>query len=157
MTGRIRTLLLNLDHRVALGVGWLRRRLGFRGAALAAFATFDLVWAWSLLDPAAARGLRAAPTYQVVIRLGGYLNQQHPLWPWAIGMGAIGLLLGVQAWMRDDRTAFAAAIAVKVIWAVATLACWPAARWQILRPSIVFLTLAALVSVCAAGLPFKVD
>jgi hypothetical protein len=113
------------------------------------------VWAWSLVDPAAAQALKTAPTYHVVIRLGASLAEQHPLWPWAAAMAGIGLLCGWQAWLDDDRAAFGAAIGIKIIWVAATVATWPVAHWQILRPSIVFATLAALVSVCAAGLPFR--
>jgi hypothetical protein len=149
--------LLRLTRRTRRGRRRPLRRLGFRGAALLAFAVFDLVWAWSLVDPAAAQSLRSAPTYYVIIRLGAYLTQQHPLWPWAVGMATIGLLCGVQAWMDDDRAAFGAAIGIKVIWVTATLATWPIAHWQVLRPTIVFITLAALVSVCATGLPFRRD
>ncbi|HEV8653099.1 MAG TPA: hypothetical protein VG276_27835 [Actinomycetes bacterium] len=144
----IRDSLLTLDHRVALLAEWMRRRVGYRGAALGAFATFDLVWAWSLIDPTAARPLKQAPTYHVVLALA-------PLWVWALGMAAIGVLLGVQAWMDDDRLAYAAAIGIKLIWATATVATWPVAHWQILRPTVIFLTLATLVSVCAAGLPVR--
>jgi hypothetical protein len=144
----IRDLALALDHRVALAVEWLRRRLGFRGAALLSFGLFDVVWASSLVDPVASRPLKTAPTYRVVVGLA-------PLWVWAAVMAGIGLLLFVQAWMVDDRLAYAAAIGIKLVWATATVATFPAAGVQILRPTIVFLTLAALVSVCAAGLPVR--
>jgi hypothetical protein len=40
--GTARNLFLNIDHRVALALNWLRRKLGFRGVALLAFATFRL-------------------------------------------------------------------------------------------------------------------
>jgi len=143
----IRARLLDADHRLALVVGWLQHRLGFRGAALTSFATFDLVWAWSLVDPAASQPLKAAPTYRVILAVA-------PLQFWAVTLAAVGLLCGVQAWMSDDRAAFAAAIGVKLVWAALTIASWPGAHWQILRPTIVFLVLASLVSVCAAGLPF---
>jgi hypothetical protein len=144
----VRTRFLGLDHRAALVVNWAMRTLGFRGVALGAFATFDLVWAWSLIDPTAARPLKQAPTYHVVLALA-------PLWVWALGMAAVGVLCGVQAWMDDDRFAYAAAIGVKLVWATATVASWPVAHWQILRPTVIFLTLATLVSVCAAGLPVR--
>lgn len=142
-------LLLDLDHHLAMVAHRLARQIGYRGAALAAFATFDLVWAWSLIDSAAAKVLKAAPTYQVLLRI-------MPLWGWAAVMGATGILLGVQAWMWDDRWGYSAAIGIKLVWAAATVATWPTAGVQILRPTIVFLTLASLVSVCAAGLPFRV-
>lgn len=146
---RLRVLALEVDHRLALVAHRLARALGFRGAALASFSLFDLVWAWSLVDPAAAKALKVAPTYQVLLRVA-------PLVVWAALMAGVGILTGVQAWMQDDRAAYAAAIGVKLMWAALTVATWPAAGLQVLRPTIVFLTLAALVSVCAAGLPFSV-
>lgn len=142
------SFFLDLDHRIALVAHRLALRLGFRGAALASFATFDLVWAWSLVDPVAAQALKAAPTYQILLRVA-------PLWVWALVMATIGVLCGVQAWMADDRAAFAAAIGIKLIWAALTVATWPSAGMQIFRPTIVFLTLASLVGVCASGLPFR--
>lgn len=145
---RLHVLALEADHRLAIVAHRLARTLGFRGAALLSFSAFDGVWSWSLIDPAAAQPLKVAPTYQVLLRVA-------PLWVWAIILGGVGLLCLVQAWMRDDRAAFAAAIGIKLIWAALTVATWPGAHWQILRPSIVFLVLAALVSVCAAGLPFQ--
>jgi hypothetical protein len=144
----IRDWLLAADHWVAMVGHRLSRRLGFRGAALMAFAIFDLVWASSLVDPVASRPLKNAPTYRVIIGIA-------PLWIWALIMASVGMLLFVQAWMRDDRAAFAAAIGVKLVWATATVATFPFAGVQILRPAIIFLTLAALVSVCAAGLPVR--
>lgn len=144
----VRDLLLHADHRLALVAHRLVQALGFRGAALASFATFDLVWAWSLIDPAAAKALKVAPTYHVLLRVA-------PLVVWAAILASVGILCGIQAWMRDDRAAFAAAIGVKLMWAALTVATWPTAGLQVLRPTIVFLTLAALVSVCAAGLPFS--
>src|SRR5262245_13821315 len=143
-------VLLAADDRAAMVAAWAGRRLGFRGAALASFATFDLVWAWSLVDPTSARGLRAAPTYHVLLQVA-------PLRVWALVMAGIGVLCGIQAWMDDDRAAFAAAISIKPVWAALTLATWPLAGLQVLRPTILFLTLGALVSVCAAGLPYPKD
>jgi hypothetical protein len=151
----IRSRLLDLDHGVALLVNRVMRTLGFRGAALGAFATFDLVWAWSLIDSAAAAPLKAAPTYRVIIGIGSYVSKEYPLLLWAVMMATVGILCGVQAWMDDDRLAYAAAIGIKLIWATATVATWPGAHWQILRPTVIFLTLATLVSVCAAGLPVR--
>jgi len=144
----MKDLFLRFDHRVALAVGWASRTLGFRGAALLSFSAFDLVWASSLVDPVASRPLKTAPTYRVIIGIA-------PLWGWALIMASVGALLFVQAWMIDDRAAFAAAIGVKLVWATATVATFPFAGVQILRPAVIFLTLAALVSVCAAGLPVR--
>lgn len=144
----LRDRLETLDHHAALVAHGAAERLGFRGAALASFATFDLVWAWSLVDPAGAKVLKVAPTYQVLLQVA-------PLWVWAVIMAAVGILCGVQAWMTDDRLAFAAAIGIKLVWAALTVATWPAAGVLVVRPTIIFLTLAALVSVCAAGLPFR--
>jgi hypothetical protein len=146
----IRDSFLAADHRVALAVEWLRRRLGFRGAFLALLATLDLVWAYSLLDPAAARALKAAPTYHVIVAVA-------PLWVWGLLIGAIGVLCGIQCWMRDDRLAFGLAISWKLVWAALTLATWPTTGMAVLRATAVFLILGGIVSVCAAGLPFPED
>jgi hypothetical protein len=133
----------------------LGRKLGYRGAFLASLANFDLIWAWSLFDPADARALRVAPTYRVVVASGRLLSAEHPLWPWMILTATVGVMCGVMAWMKEDRLAFAVAISLKLLWAMYILASWPVAHLQVVRPTLIFLTLASIVSICAAGLPVR--
>jgi len=153
----IRAWLLDADHRLAMVGRRLSRRLGSRGAFLGSIANFDLVWAWTLVDPTAARAAAAAPTYGVIVRMGATISAAHPLWPWAALMGAVGLLCGIQAWRDDDRTAFAAAIFIKVVWIVATLATFKVAGTQVIRPVLIFATIGSFVIIAAAGLPYRTD
>jgi hypothetical protein len=125
----------------------LARHLGFRGAVLATIAEFDLVWGWSLLDPAAARPVSAAASYRAFIVAGRYLVGGRPLLPWAVALLVVGVLCGVQAWMDDDRPAFAAAMGVKVVMLLLTLAAWPEAGVQIVRNVVIWATLAMFVAV----------
>ena len=152
----IRTRLLDLDHRAAMLAHRLARRIGFRGAVLATIATFDVGWGWSLLDPAAARPLTSAAPYHAFIVAGRHLDGGRPLLPWAIALLMVGLLCGVQCWMDDDRPAFAAAMGVKIVMLLMTLAAWPAAGIGIVRSVIIWTTLAMFVAVMSR-LPPKQD
>lgn len=140
--------LLDLDHRLALVAHRLARALGFRGTFLALIATLDLVWAYSWIDPAAARVVKFSPTYRVILGLA-------PLRFWAVLLAGVGLLCGIQCWLDDDRAAFAAAIGIKLMLAALTLAAWPTAGPATMRQATIFLILGGIVSVCAAGLPFR--
>jgi hypothetical protein len=93
--------------------GRAARRLGRRGAALGWFATLDLAFAQSLADPVQQAQLRAAPSYRVIL----YVDPMV----WAAAWLAVGLLCLVQAWMRDDRWAFAAQISLLWVWATLTI------------------------------------
>jgi hypothetical protein len=153
----IRDWLLAADHRVAMVMRWLVRRLGLRGAFLGAIATLDLIWAWSMLDRDTAQPLFSAATFQVIIAYGAKLHHAHPLLPWALLLGTVGLLCLWQAFVDDDRAAFAAAIGIKVLWALLTIAAWPSAHFQVLRGAAQWATLATAVLICAAGLPYRHD
>ena len=97
---------------VAAGV---RRRVGHRGAALLFFAILDVVYCYSLLFPPP----RAQWSSSLV-----FLNRIVPLWVWAVAWGVVGLLCLSRSFRRRDSGAFAAAIGIKVLWAVASLAAW---------------------------------
>ena len=111
----IRARLLDLDHRLALGLHRLARRVGYRGAFLALISLLDLMWAYLLIEPAAAKAFKTAPSSRVIVAVA-------PLWVWALVIGGIGVICGIQACMRDDRLAFGAAISWKVMWSALTLA-----------------------------------
>jgi hypothetical protein len=138
----LRNLFLQLDHRLALAVGWLQRTLGRRGAALLFFGQLDLVVAWSLVDPLSSAPLKAAPTYRVLVAVA-------PLWAWALLWAAVGVVCLIQAWRRSDRLAFGLAIMLKVAWALAMFAAWPLGAPRGWIGGEVWLTLAAFVAVLA--------
>jgi hypothetical protein len=153
----IRDRLLGADHRLAMVAQRLVRRLGLRGAFLGAIGTLDLIWAWSLLDRDTAQPLFGAASFQVIIAYGAKLDHARPLLPWALLLGTVGLLCLWQAFVDDDRAAFAAAIGIKVLWALLTIAAWPTAHFQVLRGAAQWATLATAVLICAAGLPYRHD
>lgn len=92
-----------------------RRRIGHRGTALLFFAAVDLVYAVSLAS--ATPGTLASPTYQ-------FLAQLLPIPIWAGVWLGVGLLCLIQAFMRFDRLAFAAASFLKVAWGLTHLIGW---------------------------------
>lgn len=115
----------------------VRLRIGRRGCALLFFALLDLVYAASLLG---------APT-------GGpyrFLASMLPMAAWAALWATVGLLCAVQAFMRSDRAAFAAAALIKVVWGVVQLIGWLIAdldRGYV--SAVIWLALAAFVHVIA--------
>lgn len=90
------------------------RRLGRRGAALGWFAQLDLLFALSLADPVQQAQLRAAPSYRIIL----YVDLRI----WAAAWLVVGLLCLVQAWMVDDRWAFASQMTLLWTWAAFTVA-----------------------------------
>jgi hypothetical protein len=95
----------------------LRARVGRRGAALLAFAFIDLVIAYGLFDPVLRVQTAQVPAYRAISRLA-------PLQVWAWLWLAVGVACAAQAFMRDDRYAYTAAIGVKVVWAAGFAAAW---------------------------------
>ena len=89
----------------------LAYRVGRRGAGLLFFALVDIVFAFALTE--------APPTASYV-----FLAALLPLPVWAAIWGAVGLLCAVQAFMRVDRIAFAAASLLKVAWGTVYLIGW---------------------------------
>jgi hypothetical protein len=100
-------------RRVAVVTRAASCRLGRRGAALGWFATLDLAFALSLADPVQQAQLRSTPSYRVIL----YVDPAV----WATLWLAVGIACLVQAWMRDDRWAFAAQITLLWIWATLTI------------------------------------
>lgn len=82
-------------------------RIGFRGSALLFFAVLDGVFAFSYFNP---------PPEQRQAASLRYVADVAPLWFWGALWGAVGLLCLICAFRRHDKTAFAAAIAVKILW-----------------------------------------
>lgn len=87
--------------------GRVWHRLGRRGCFLLFLALLDLIYAYSLLVPP-TRGQQSA-SLQLVASIA-------PLWLWALAWAIPGVLCLVQAWQHDDRAAYAAAMAIKVLW-----------------------------------------
>lgn len=84
-----------------------RHRIGRRGAALLFFAELDLIYGYSLAFP--PRGIPPTATTR-------YFATLLPMDVWAAMWIVTGLACLVCAFLRHDRFAYAAAIAVKVMW-----------------------------------------
>lgn len=115
----------------------LAQRIGRRGCALLFFALLDIVYAASLLSAPTSGSYR-------------FLASMLPLAAWASLWAAVGALCLVQAFMRTDRAAFAAASLIKVMWGVVQLLGWILAdldRGYV--SAIVWLALAGFVHVIA--------
>ncbi len=82
-------------------------RIGRRGAALLFFSLLDLIYAYSLFNPAPE-----------VRRSAGllYLQSLLPLWAWGIAWGGAGIACLIGAFMKSDKWSFACAIGVKSLW-----------------------------------------
>lgn len=93
----------------------LGRRVGRRGTALLFFAMLDLIYAFSLAVPPARA--RQNPTTRFVDGIA-------PLECWATLWLAVGLICLAGAFAYRDRWAFAAAMALKVLWGVTMLLGW---------------------------------
>lgn len=115
----------------------LRLTVGRRGAALLFFALLDVVYAASLIDAPTSGSYR-------------FLADVLPLTAWAAMWAAVGALCAVQAFMRSDRVAFAAAALIKVVWGIIQLLGWAIAdldRGYV--SAVIWLALAAFVHVIA--------
>jgi hypothetical protein len=95
----------------------VRRRIGRRGAALLAFAFVDFVLAWSLVDPQAKLLTAQVPTYRAHFEIA-------PIEFWGIAWALVGLSCVVHAFLSRDQVGFAAAIGIKLVWAVAFVGSW---------------------------------
>lgn len=93
----------------------LRCRVGHRGATLIFFGLLDLIFCTSLLYPP-----RRERRSESLSWLAGIL----PLWAWGLMWGAVGVLCLWYAPRRRDQIGFAAAIGLKVLWGLVSLAGW---------------------------------
>jgi hypothetical protein len=93
----------------------MTRRVGRRGAALLFFAVLDLIYAFSLFNPAPSAV--ATPALQFVASL-------VPLWAWATAWLIVGLLCLIGAFWHEDSIAWTAAMAIKVLWGSVFLLGW---------------------------------
>lgn len=112
----MRGLLLRLDHRLAVVLAWLSRTVGRRGATLLTLAVVDLVIGGLLINPDLHDQTVRVPSYQLIAHV--------PLQVWGAVWIAVGLVCGVQAWMRTDRLAFGLAIMIKLLWGGLILGAW---------------------------------
>ena len=120
----------------------LANRLGRRGCSLLFFGMFDLVYAVSLFAPPES----ARDTPMLV-----WVASVAPLWVYAAAWASVGLLCLFYAWRREDSPAWAAAMLIKVGWAILLLAGWLVADLERGFVSVsVWLLLAVFVGVIAS-------
>lgn len=93
----------------------LIHRIGRRGAFLAFLALLDVIYSYALLYPTP----RAAsnPTYV-------FLAAVMPLWAWGLLWGAVGAICLLYALKKHDGPGYAAAMFLKVLWALMFLLGW---------------------------------
>lgn len=117
------------------------RRLGRRGSALLFFATLDVIYGWSLLDPTSS--VTANDGYRWVASL-------FPLQVWGVIWLFVGLLCLIGAFVHEDSIAWVAAMAIKVMWGTVWFCGWAIAGvergWV---SAAVWLPMAALVALLA--------
>lgn len=92
------------------------RHVGFRGSCLLAFAFIDIVYSTSLVT-APPQTIETNATYR-------WFNAVLPLGFWAACWAAVAVVCTVCAFMDDDRLGFVAAIGIKVVWCLGSLAGW---------------------------------
>lgn len=85
----------------------LARRVGRRGTTLLFLSLLDFVIAASLIHPQAEAARTASTRFVADIA---------PLWTWGLLWAAVGAACAVGAFRLHDRWAFAAAMALKVLW-----------------------------------------
>jgi len=91
----------------------LAGRIGRRGCFLLFLAQLDLVYAYSLFNP--PESARRSATMHFIAHLA-------PLPVWSAIWLVPGILCAIQAFMRNDRAAYAAAMGVKVLWGATYIA-----------------------------------
>ena len=89
--------------------------LGKRGRVLLFFGTLDVVYAVSLAFP--DDETRAGALF-------AWLSRIAPTWAWAAAWGLVGIVLLWQAFCRQDRAGYAAAIGLKIGWGLVCLGGW---------------------------------
>jgi PAS domain S-box-containing protein len=93
----------------------LTDRVGRRGYALLFFCLVDVIYGWTMAWPTAQT--RAVGQY-------AYADSLLPLRLWGVIWLVVAAVCLVQAFMRQDRVAFAMAIFIKLAWAAIGLAGW---------------------------------
>ena len=91
----------------------LRHQIGRRGAALITFAVLDVVY-----------GLRLSTANPSAQPFYNWLDGPIPLWPWAVLWFAVAVLCILGSVQGCDRTAYTAAIGIKVLWCCLYLSGW---------------------------------
>lgn len=92
------------------------RRVGRRGAALLWFGLLDVVYAFSLFYP--QPDTVQSPSTR-------FISDVLPLWAWGVAWLIPGLLCLTLAFsIHRDKFAFAAAMAIKLVWGVLFVAGW---------------------------------
>lgn len=119
----------------------MTRRVGRRGAALLFFATLDVIFGWSLLDPTSS--VATSPGYR-------WLAGVFPLEVWGGLWLLVGLLCLTGAFIHEDSIAWVAAMSIKVMWGVLWfLGWWFAGIERGWVAAAVWLPMAALVALLA--------
>jgi hypothetical protein len=91
------------------------RRVGRRGSALLFFAVLDLIYGFSLFNPTPTAA--ANPGFVFIAGIA-------PLRVWGGLWLAVGLVCLAGAFVREDSFAWAAAMALKVLWGTVFLCGW---------------------------------
>lgn len=94
---------------------WTTSHVGRRGAFLLFLAVLDFLYAGSLAHPA-PEAARSPSTL--------FIGTIMPLWGWAALWGGVGLSCGIGAFLRHDKWAFSAAVALKLLWGGTFLLGW---------------------------------
>lgn len=90
-------------------------RLRHRGAILLILSLIDFAYGLSLISPAAESLGSAAVRWRELYA---------PLWAWGIAWVVVGAVLVFYAFRTHDAVGFTAAIGLKVVWGLTTLASW---------------------------------
>lgn len=101
----------------------VRRRVGDRGAALLCLGVFDFVYGWTKLinpDPVSAHSQQL----QLIGQLFPMLPDHTTLLVWGYLWWLAGVFCVVNAFRRNDRWGYGAAIGIKVSWISANLIAW---------------------------------
>lgn len=93
----------------------LLRRIGRRGTILLILAFIDFAYGASLIGPSS----EALSTASVRWR-----EHFAPTWAWGGAWLLVGAILLVSAFMKHDVIGYVAAISLKIIWGLVTLASW---------------------------------
>jgi hypothetical protein len=93
---------------------WIGQRVGRRGFALLFFAFLDFVYGFSLLNPP-----KAGPGATLA-----FVDQVMPLSYWGVLWVGVGVVCLIGAFVRQDRWAFAAAMALKTLWGTVMFLGW---------------------------------